>query len=219
MEEDSKKEEVKEENLTNEETKEAKVVGNEVKQKTVNFFKKIVELVKEKWILVVSILAAVLVIIGLICMLSGGKAKSIKKFISGMNEKNANKIVDSIDFAGSDAWKYSYDEDDFNEEDYKEFINDYKDVNKEDIEKSKKDAKETFKDGFDSIKDTYKSYKFKIEKIKSTKKLGKDLYAIDAKISIYAKPKDKEDKELDETKVISFIIYKGKIVYSSLGLI
>ena len=219
MEEEPKKEETVVEEIKTEEVKNAEPIENS-NEKMKGFFQKIVDFVKEKWILCVSVLAGIILVIILACVFLGGKTKAIKTFVSGMNGKNASKIINSIDFAGAEAWKYSYDSEDFDSDDYKEFIEDYKEIDKDDIKEAKEDAKETFEDGFDELKDTYKTYKLKIEKIKSTEKIGKDLYAIDAKMSIYAKPKDKDDNELDRTETFTFIVYKGKIVYSALlGLI
>ena len=67
--------------------------------------------------------AVVAVIIILVVVLGGGPKKAVKGFISGMNNKNASKILESIDPAGTSAWYY--DEDDFSKDDYEEFIEDY----------------------------------------------------------------------------------------------
>lgn len=161
-------------------------------------------------------LAVVLVIVLLVSLFGGGPKKVVKKFMSAMNKQNAEKIVECIDFAGSDAWKYSYDENDFSEDDYDEFIENYEDVDKDDIKEDKKDAKEYFEDNFDSIEDDYKSYKLKIEEFKSVKKLGKDLYSVKVKVSLVAKPKDEDDDEIDKADTATFIVYKNKLVYSNL---
>ena len=106
--------------------------------------------------------------------------------------------------------------DDFDKDDYDDFKEAYKDVDKDDIKDMKKEAKDEFKDQFEEIKENYKSYKMKVEKIKDTEKLGKDLYKVKAKISILAKPKDKDDDELDDSSTLTFIVYKGKVIYTSL---
>lgn len=158
-------------------------------------------------------LAVVVVIIILVAVLGGGPKKAVKAFVSGMNSKNASKIVKNIDFAGMSAWGYSYDEDDFSKDDYKEFVADYKDVDKDEIKEETKDMKDTMEDSFDEMDDEYKSFKIKIEKFKDVKELGKDLYAVDAKISMVAKPKDKDETdEIDETETVTFIVYKNKLI-------
>lgn len=164
-------------------------------------------------------LAVIVVIIILAAALGGGPKKAVKGFISGMNSKNASKIVKNIDFAGMSAWGWYYDEDDFSKDDYKDFTADYKDVDKDEIKDATKDLKETMEDSFDDMDDEYKSFKIKIEKFKDVEELGKDLYAVDAKISIVAKPKDKEETdEIDETETITFIVYKNKVIsFGGLG--
>lgn len=160
-------------------------------------------------------LAVILVIVILVAALGGGPKKTVKKFIKAMNKGNASKLVDCIDFAGAEAWSYKYMED-FDKDDYDDFKEAYKDVDKDDIKDMKKEAKDDFKDQFDEIKDNYKSYKMKVEKIKDTEKLGKDLYKVKAKISIVAKPKDKDDDEIDDSSTLTFIVYKGKLIYTTL---
>lgn len=158
--------------------------------------------------------AVILVIVILVSIFGGGPKKVVKKFVNAINKQKTDKLIECIDFAGSSAWKYSYDENDFSEDDYDEFIEDYEDVDKDDIKDDRKDAKESFNDMFDSIEDDYKSYNCKIEEFKSVKKLGKDLYAVKAKVSITAKPKDKSDDEIDLSNIATFIVYKNKLVYS-----
>lgn len=176
---------------------------------------------KIKKYLPIAVAAVVLIaVIIIILSIVSGPRKAVKSFISGMNKKNASKIVNSIDFIGSAAWSYKYDPDDFSKDDYKEFVEKYKDL-KDDTDKDylkdqKKSLKEMFDDEFDDLKDEYKSYKVKIDKFKSVEKLGKSLYAIEAKISIKAKPKDKDEDEIDETETATFIVYKNKIIYSDI---
>lgn len=161
-------------------------------------------------------LAVIAVIIILITLLGGGPKKAVKKFVSGMSSKNASKIINSIDFAGSEAWKYSYDPEDFSEEEYEEFIENYKDVDKDEIKDQQKEMKETLEDGFEEMKDEYKSFKMKIKSFKSKEKIGKNLYTIKARVTLIAKPKDKDEDEMDSTKTVIFVVYKNKIVYSEL---
>lgn len=161
-------------------------------------------------------LAVVAVIIIIIALLGGGPKKAVKKFVSGMNSKNASKIINSMDLAGSEVWKYSYDPEDFSEEEYEEFIEDYKDVDKDEIKDQQKEMKETLEDGFEEMEDEYKTFKMKIKSFKSKEKIGKDLYTIKARITLTAKPKDKDEDELDSTKTVVFVVYKNKIVYSDL---
>ncbi len=161
-------------------------------------------------------IAIIVVIIILVAVLGGGPKKAVKGFISGMNNKKVSKVVKNIDFAGMSAWGYSYDEDDFSKEDYDQFIEDYKDIDKDRINDEEEYIKDSMEDLLDSMTDDYKSYKIKVEKFKDVEKLGKDLYAVDAKVSVEAKPKDKDEtSEIDESEVITFVVYKNKLI--SLG--
>lgn len=169
-------------------------------------------------------LAIIVVIIILVAALGGGPKKAVKNFISGMNSRNASKIVKNIDVAGMSVWEYSYDEDDFSKDDYKEFVEEYKDavkdMDKEDLKDAEEYMEETMQDSFDEIKDEYKSYKFKVERFKDVEELGKDLYAVDAKVSMTAKPKDKDETdEIDETATVTFVVYKNKLIsFGGIGL-
>lgn len=161
-------------------------------------------------------LAVIILIIVLVTVLGGGPKKAVKNFVNGMNSKNAKKVIKSIDYIGMAAWGWQYDEDDFGEEDYNDFIDDYKEYSdkyEDKLEDGIDDMIDNFEDTFDDLEDEYKSYKMKIEKFKDVEKLGKDLYAVNAKVSIEAKPKDKEETdEIDESEVVTFIVYKNKLV-------
>lgn len=164
-------------------------------------------------------LAIIVVIIILVAALGGGPKKAVKNFISGMNSRNASKILNSVDFVGMSAWGYSYNVNKFSKDDYKEFVEDYKDaideMDKDDLKEAKEYLKETIEESFDEIKDEYKSYKMKIERFKDVEKLGKDLYSVGAKVSIKANPKDKDETdEIDKSETVTFIVYKNKVVYA-----
>jgi len=167
--------------------------------------------------------AAIILVVVLISVFGGGPKKAVKKYISGMNSKNAKKVVSSIDSIGSAAWGYQFDEDDFDEDDYEEFIESYEEYkeeaedNKDEFEDEIDDMIDYMDDMLDDMDDDYKSFKIKIEEFKKVEKLGKDLYAVDAKISVKAKPEDKDDDEIDESEIMTFIVYKNKII-SGMGV-
>ena len=205
----------KEETIQEEVVEEVKTA--EVKE---SFIKKVINFVKAKWIMLAGILVAIIVLIAVICGIAGARTRAINQFIKGFNGGNISKVVNSIDFAGTLAWDnlYVYNIDKFDEEDYKDFKAEYKKISKDNIKEEKEDIKEYLEDGFEDLKDEYKSFKIKIKKIKDSKKLGKDLYAIEARVKIVAKPKDKEDDDIDETQNCTFVTYKNKIIYSTLEL-
>jgi len=156
----------------------------------------------------------IIIIIIALGLIMGGPQKAVKKYISAINSLNAKKAIKCIDYVGYDSWKWSYDVDDFKKEDYEEFLKNYKEVDKSTIEKDMNKYTEILDDGFDDIKDNSKSFSIKVKKIKSVKKLEKDLYAVRARIALKIKPKDKYENEIDKTDTITFVVYKNKIINS-----
>ena len=132
-----------------------------------------------------------------------------------MNSRNAKKVIKNVDFTGISVWEYNYDADDFSSNDYKEFIQKYKDMDKKEIKDAQEKALDAIDDLFDDMKDEYKSFKIKVEEFKKVDKLGKNLYAVKAKVAVKAKPKDKNEDELDESTTMTFVVYKNKLI--SLG--
>lgn len=185
-------------------------------EKVKNFFVKIFDWVKGHIGITVGVIVAIIAVIVCLSLFTGGPKKAVKKYIKAMNKMNTEKVIKCMDFAGAEAWSWKYDEDDFSEEDYDEFIKNYKDVDEEDIKDSKKYLKKSLNSGFEDMKDDYKKYKITLEEIKSVKKLGKDLYCVKAKITIFAKPNDKDEDEIDMTDTESFIVYKNKIIDSGI---
>jgi len=179
-----------------------------------NVFSKIFDWVKAH-VAILSIIVAVLVVgILLITILPGGPKKTVKKYVKALDNKNAAKYVKIVDHVGKKAWQSSYFIiKDFDEDDYEKFIEEYKDIDKDDFdEEYMEEQEEKMEDSFDQIDDDYKKYNVKLEKIKKVEKLGKDLYAIKAKVSIYAVHEDKDEDEIDETSTITFVVYKNKII-------
>ena len=183
-------------------------------EKVKSFFVKIFDWVKAHVGITVGIAVAIVAVIVCLSIFTGGPKKVVKKYIKAMSKMNTEKVLKCIDFAGEEAWSWKYDEDDFSEEDYDEFMEEYKAVEEDDIKDSKKYLKKSLISSFDDIKEDYKKYKMTLEEIKSVKKLGKDLYCVKAKITLLAKPKDKDEDEIDKTDTASFIVYKNKLVYS-----
>ena len=164
------------------------------------------------------VLAVIVVIILAVSLLGGGPKKAVKKYISGMNSRNAKKVVSSMDPVGTAAWGWNYTVKDFDEEDYEDFIDDYEEYADEieDYEEEIDDMIYEMEEEFDDVDDEYKSYKMKIEEFKKVEKLGKNLYAVKAKISLKAKPQDKEEDEIDESETMTFVVYKNKIISGGL---
>lgn len=184
-------------------------MGEEFKEKAKSFDFK-------KYLPVIGIVVAIVVVIAiLVSIFGGGPKKAVKKYIKAMNKQDAAKIIKCIDPAGKSAWSYTY-FDDFDEEDYEEFLSDYEDLDEDDIDDYMKEAEDSLDDMFDEINDEYDSYKLKIEEFKDVEEIAKDLYEVKAKISIKAEPVDDDDDEIDESDVLTFIVYKNKIIYSTI---
>lgn len=165
-----------------------------------------------------GVVAAIILVVALISVFGGGPKKAVKNYISAINNQNAKKMFKIMDPVGSAVWGYSYDEDDFDEDKYEEFIEEYEEYEEEyteyleEYEGEMEDMLDEMDDSFDDISDEYKSYKIKVEEFKKVKKLGKNLYVVKAKISVKAKPKDKDEDEIDEAETMTFIVYKNKII-------
>lgn len=164
------------------------------------------------------VLAVIVVIILAVSLLGGGPKKAVKKFISGMSSGNVKKMYKAVDPVGTSAWGWQYDVDDFDDDDYEEFIETYEEYEEEmkdeleEYEEQMEEAIEEMEDYYDDFADEYKSYKVKVEDFKKVEKLGKNLYVVKAKVSTYAKPKDKDEDEIDESEVMTFVVYKNKII-------
>ena len=226
MDEENKNEEIEQ---PVEEVKEE--VVQEIKEEPVkesgdNFFAKAINFVKAKWKLFAIAAAAIIAIIIIIAIASGAKMGPVKKYINGLAKGNVKKVLSSIDFAGEEAFtkiasKFDSFDDfvkEFDKDDAKDFKEAYKDVDKDDVQKAKDEAKEYLEDAFDEMKDKVKSCKIKIKKVKEAKKLKGGLCAMEVKLDILTKFKDKDTKDVDKTDTFKFVTYKGKLIYSDLSM-
>ena len=82
----------------------------------------------------------------------------------------------------------------------------------EEYEEEMEDEIKEMEDYYDDFMNDYKSYKVKVDDFKKVEKIGKNLYVVKAKISTVAKPKDKDEDEIDESEVMTFVVYKNKII-------
>lgn len=231
MEENENKEEVIEEVKAEVEEKvESSNENNEVKEKVEETIKenvvtenkentkkenKIVSWIKEHAVAFISSVVGVLVLL-IVCILlfSSGPKSAVKNFANAFSKLNAKKIVNSVDLVGIEAW-YGNDADDFDKDDYKEFVKAYKEEKKDmDLKEEKEDAIEEMQDAIDDMKDEMKSFKIKVKKFENKEKLGKDLYLVKAKISIKAESEDGD--EMSQTKSMEFVVYKNKIIDADL---
>jgi len=201
MEENNNQEEIqKNENVQNEEVVSETVVENttstnevsqeEVKEKGV---KKIFS--NKSVVKIVGIVAAVVVLILIVlAFLSRSPKAAVKQFISGMDSKNAKKIMSVIDFEGSSAYSKARSksssksssslslldisskssEVDMSEFDeiYKDLLKEYKDMNRDEKKEYKEDlkeVKESLQDALDELKDEKVKVKVKVTKVSKVK--------------------------------------------------
>lgn len=169
----------------------------------------------KKYLPIMGIVIAVIVVLFVIVsIMGGGQVKLLKKLSKGVSKQDVDEILDMIDFTGMQAWYADdiYDTNDFDDGDYDDFIEAYKDVKKSDSREIKNEVRDTLKEILEMADDEYKSVKVKIKRINSAKKLGKDLYAINTKIEITAKAKDKNIDDIQVSATVKMVIYKDKFI-------
>ena len=220
MNEDENKIDTPVENVVNEEVKVESTPDTETTFNDVKEEKKS-KPIKNILFILIPILIIVFITV-LIFSLIPNPAKTVKNFVNGYNNLNAEKVVKQMDYIGMSAFPYSY-SDDFEQEDYDEFLESYDKIEKknaEDKDYNHDDELEEIIDTLDSsfydLKKDMKKFKIKLEEIKSSEKLFDDLYLVKAKISLLSVPKDDSDEEVDSSEIMSFYIYNNKIVKSDL---
>lgn len=169
----------------------------------------------KKYLPIVGIAIAVIAVLAILTSIVGGKqVKLLKKLSKGVSKQEVDTILDMVDFTGMLAWYADdiYDTNDFDDGDYDDFIEAYKDVKKSDSREVKSEVRDALKEVLEMADDEYKSVKVKVKKVNSAKKLGKDLYAINAKIEITAKAKDKNIDDIQVSATAKIIIYQDKFI-------
>lgn len=175
-------------------------------EKLKNLFSNVQNWVKAHLVPTIAVVCSVVIIILLASLFIKTPKKVVKSYINAFNKANASKIVKLSDLKAQRVLLYVTSS--FDKEDYNKFIEDYKDYDKE-IEED--DTIDSLEKVFDKLGDEYKSYKLKLDEVKSVKKVGKNFYIVKAKISLVAKPKDKDKEKIDETNTVTFAVYKNKM--------
>lgn len=168
----------------------------------------------KKYFPIIGIVITVIVILFIISIIGGGQARLLKKLSKGVSKQDTDAILDMIDFTGMQAWYAEdiYDTNEFDDGDYEDFIDAYKDVKKSNSREIRSEVKDVLKEALEILDDEYKSIKVKVKKVNSAKKLGKDLYAINAKIEIKAKAKDKNIDDIEVSATAKIVIYQNKFI-------
>lgn len=169
--------------------------------------------------LVVSIaglVGVIAVIIAAFLLISSGPKSAVKDFCKAFAKMDGKKVVKTMDLIGTGVWS-NYDDEDFDKDDYKDFIKEYKDAKKEvKLSEAKDEAIEGMDKIFDLMEDEVKSFSIKVKKFKDVEKLGKNLYKVEAKVDVKIKDKDGDKEEKSDT--MNFIVYKNKIIYFDGGM-
>ena len=166
----------------------------------------------KKWImLVISII--VIIFIGFIIVLFLNSKESPKKvieqFITAYNKQDVDAIIECIDFAGADSWYY--DEENFSEDDYSDFIEECKEYSESDINEDKIEIREYLNEDFSDMNEMYKQIKLEIDDFKTVEEIGNNLYTIKVVISGTTISNDENKKETESTletfKVHLYILF------------
>ena len=168
---------------------------------------------KKRIMIVISIIVIILigVIIALFLNFKESPKKVIKQFITAYNKQDVDAIIDCLDFAGADSWYY--DEEDFSEDDYNDFIEWYKEYSESDINEDKIEIRESLKNRFNDTNEMYKQIKLEIDDFKKVEEIGNNLYVIKVVIFGTTISHDENEEEL-EAILETFIVYNNKIIYT-----
>lgn len=186
---------------------------------------------KMKKIMPIIIIAILVIAIIIIPVFLGGKKsdntaepatpekqaeQSARDFIDAFNTYDAEKLVASMDMAGSLAWGYLYGETKLTEEEYNNFVSAYEAVSAEEAAASNTTMKMIYEQSFKEIKSKYSEYSMNIDKVEETKKIGDDLYGITIQRTTKGKKSDETQEEINETDTVTFIIYKNKVIFTGI---
>ena len=151
-------------------------------------------------ILLIAIIVIILLIVFLVNWIKNSPIRLVENYVSASEEGNLDKQKDMFDFDGWYAWVEC-------DENVDEFYDLYKDVNNNDIEEKINDWGYYNKEHYiESIMYGDDNVSYKISRDPDMKKIGKNMYQVEAKIEI-----DDNGYDFDETW--RFTIYKNKIIY------
>lgn len=199
MENEEKKQEILEAEKVNSEKAETNQAENANTKQT----NKIVETIKAKKRIIGVALIAIILIIVIINIVTVSPKEAVKKCVSAIGKGDMDKALDYVDIAGASVFS------DLDEDDYDDFWSEYKDFKDSD---EYDDLMDEYKDGsdeMDDLKDEFEDYdiSLKVEKIKSQKKVSKNLYKVVAKVEI-----SYEDNDFSPT-LDFYVMKKGSKSY------
>ena len=210
--EENKNDEVtteKQEDSTEEKVEDTKTTSEESKAKSSG----IVEWIKSntKLVAIIAAVIAIIAVLGVIISnVTGSPEKAIKGYLSALSSGNAKNLEKNLDIKGILAYSDSYSY--WSGIDADKFLKAYDKVEKDDVKK----AKENLEELIDQIREDKKDYSVKLLEVKNQEDVkGIDnMYKVEIKARI--KYKDSDGDKQDKTDTFKFIIYKNKVIYSSL---
>lgn len=160
----------------------------------------------------VAVAVIVLVAVLLFKLVGPSPAKTVKKYCKLMSKGEVAKAFKLVDTESM------YVLSDLDEDDYEDYAKELKDFKKDDDEYEEyEDGIEDFEEQIEDMEDGYEDFEeFEIEvkDVKSTKKIGKNIWKVKAKVKMVV---ETEDDEFDETDTVEFYVVKKGLSYYVAG--
>lgn len=156
----------------------------------------------------VAVVAIILVVVLLVKLVGPSPAKTVKKYCKLMNKGEVAKAFELVDLESMYVLM-GMDEDEY--EDYAEELKDFKDDEDEyeEYEEGVEDFEETIEELEDEFSDL-DEYKLEVKEIKDTKKEGKNIWKVKAKVKFVM---ESEYDEIDKTETVEFYVVKKGLKY------
>ena len=202
-------EKIQEKSAEPEKVEDTKTTSEEQKAKSSG----LVEWIKSntKLVAIIAAVIAIIAVLGIVISnVTGSPEKAIKGYLSALSNGDAKKLEKNMDIKGVLAYSDSYSY--WSGIDADKFLKAYDKVEKDDI----KDAKENLEELINLIREDKKDYNVKLLEIKNQEEVkGIDnMYKVEIKARI--KYKDSDGDKQDKTDTFKFIIYKNKVIYTTL---
>ena len=163
----------------------------------------------------IAVVAIVIVLFAVVKLFMPSPEKTVKKFCKYMNKGEISKAFELVDFESM------YVLSELEEDEYEDYAKEYKDF------KDDEDEQEEYEDGMEYIDEIieeleekaeeYDKFSVELDKISSTKKEGKKIWKVKAKVDYKFEYED-EDIDTDENEKLEFyVIKKGMKYYIATG--
>lgn len=159
----------------------------------------------------VAVVAIILVVVLLVKLVGPSPAKTVKKFCKYMNDGEVAKALELVDFESV------YVLSDLDEDEYEDYAEEYKDYKDDD---DRVEEYEDFMDDYDEYVEEledyigeFDEYSLEVKEIKSTKKEGKNIWKVKAKIKYTMEYEDYYIDESDTETLEFYVVKKGMKYY------